>query len=56
MREYSTYLTGVKIADREEHNSWPDEEESADVDGDEHLTGIEIVKDYCECDGSGVMP
>ena len=32
--------TGVKIADRQEDNSWPDEEESADVDGDEHPTSI----------------
>ena len=35
-------LIGVKIADRED-NSWLDGEESADVDGDEHPTGIEIV-------------
>jgi hypothetical protein len=49
-------LTGVKIADREEDNSWPDEEESTNMDGDEHPTGIEIVKDHCECDGSGAMP
>ena len=34
----------MKIVDREEDNSWPDEEENADVDGDEHPTGIEIVK------------
>ncbi|OCH89615.1 TBC-domain-containing protein [Obba rivulosa] len=37
-------LTGIKIADRKEDNSWPDDDES--VNGDD----IEIVKDACECD------
>ena len=47
--------TGANIADRED-NSWPDEEESVDMDGDEHPIAIEIVKDHRECDGSGAMP
>lgn len=38
-------LTGVKIADREEDNSWPDDEEVKNT--------IEIVKGPCLCDGSG---
>lgn len=38
-------LTGVKIADREEDNSWPDD--------DEAKIGIDIVKGACPCDGSG---
>ncbi|KAF8896638.1 rab-GTPase-TBC domain-containing protein [Infundibulicybe gibba] len=38
-------LTGVKIADREEDNSWPD-----DSDEDAEDT-IEIIKDSCSCDG-----
>ena len=46
---------GQKKADMED-NSWPDEEESVDMDGDEHPTAIEIVKDHCECDGSGALP
>ena len=50
MWEYGTACFGVKIADREEDNSWPDGEESADVDGDEHPHGIEIVKNHCQCD------
>lgn len=41
-------LTGVRIADRKGDNNWPDGEESADVGGDEHPIGIEIVKDHCE--------
>ncbi|KAG6829677.1 hypothetical protein H0H87_010517 [Tephrocybe sp. NHM501043] len=40
-------LTGVKIADREEDNSWPDEEED-DAGG---KAVIDIVKGYCPCDG-----
>ncbi|KAJ7692151.1 rab-GTPase-TBC domain-containing protein [Mycena rosella] len=45
-------LTGVKIADREEDNSWPD-----DADDDAERPTIEIVKTECDCgegsDGSG---
>jgi small G protein signaling modulator 3 len=40
-------LTGVKIADREEDNSWPDDE---DVDGRPVKDTISIVKDSCPCD------
>jgi hypothetical protein len=36
-------LTGVKIADRQENNSWPEEEEEEE--------SVEIVKDSCDCDG-----
>jgi hypothetical protein len=36
-------LTGVKIADRQENNSWPEEDEEGE--------SIEIVKDNCDCDG-----
>ncbi|KAJ7149845.1 rab-GTPase-TBC domain-containing protein [Mycena crocata] len=38
-------LTGVKIADREEDNSWPEEEEEA--------ASIEVVKGECELCGDG---
>ncbi|KAL0945356.1 hypothetical protein HGRIS_000854 [Hohenbuehelia grisea] len=42
-------LTGVKIADREEDNSWPDD---ADTDGRSTCKEeIEIVKEKCDCDG-----
>ena len=58
-------LTGVKIADRQEDNSWPADagaRERDDEDDDESLGGdvrslsrksggIEIVKDECDCDG-----
>lgn len=37
-------LTGVKIADRQENNSWPEE--------DEEVASIEIVKGPCDCDGA----
>jgi hypothetical protein len=40
-------LTGVKIADREEDNSWPDDE---DVDGTAVKDTISIVKESCTCD------
>ncbi|KAF9007375.1 rab-GTPase-TBC domain-containing protein [Cyathus striatus] len=40
-------LTGVKIADREEDNSWPEDD---NVGGKEF---IEIVKGPCECNGDG---
>ncbi|KAI5892609.1 TBC-domain-containing protein [Schizophyllum commune H4-8] len=39
-------LTGVKIADREENNAWPEDE-----DGQLKET-IDIVKENCQCDGS----
>lgn len=39
-------LTGIKIADRKEDNSWPEDEGISD-------DAIEIVKDACDCDGSG---
>jgi hypothetical protein len=44
-------LTGVKIADREENNSWPDgaDEESGD-------DAIEIVKGKCSCNGGLDVP
>lgn len=38
-------LTGVKIADRQETNSWPEEDEEEEQDS------VEIVKDRCDCDG-----
>ena len=41
-------LTGVKIADREEDNSWPDDE---DVDGTPVKDTISIVKESCPCNG-----
>jgi small G protein signaling modulator 3 len=41
-------LTGVKIADREEDNSWPDDE---DVDGTSVKDTISIVKESCTCNG-----
>ncbi|KAJ6543632.1 rab-GTPase-TBC domain-containing protein [Mycena vulgaris] len=45
-------LTGVKIADREEDNSWPEDGDEVEV-----RPSIEIVKAECECgegsDGSG---
>ena len=40
-------LTGVKIADRKESNSWSDD------DDDEGKDVIEIVKDPCGCNGEG---
>ncbi|KAG1821031.1 rab-GTPase-TBC domain-containing protein [Suillus subaureus] len=40
-------LTGVKIADRKESNSWSDD------DDDNQKNVIEIVKDSCTCDGEG---
>jgi len=46
-------LTGVRIADRAEDNSWPDE----DDDGGEGSGGgkdvMEIIKGACTCDGDG---
>jgi hypothetical protein len=52
-------LTGVKIADREEDNSWPDDDDAGEEDG---ASGggiaagkgfIEIVKESCPCNGDG---
>lgn len=40
-------LTGVKIADRKESNSWSDEE--ADVS----KSVIHVTKEFCECEGHG---
>jgi small G protein signaling modulator 3 len=37
-------LTGVKIADRQENNSWPEE--------DDEGASIEIVKGPCDCNGT----
>ncbi|KAG6901710.1 hypothetical protein C0995_008872 [Termitomyces sp. Mi166 len=47
-------LTGVKIADREEDNSWPGEE--GEEGGDERKDVIEIVKGSCTCDGESPPP
>ncbi|KAJ2926842.1 hypothetical protein H1R20_g10246, partial [Candolleomyces eurysporus] len=42
-------LTGVKIADREENNTWPDEDDSSD---ESLKPTMEIVKDrVCPCNG-----
>ncbi|KAF8963126.1 rab-GTPase-TBC domain-containing protein [Flammula alnicola] len=41
-------LTGVKIADREEDNSWPDDD---DEDGAVVKNTIEVVKENCSCNG-----
>ncbi|KAI0763332.1 TBC-domain-containing protein [Trametes elegans] len=38
-------LTGIKVADRKEDNSWPEDDEETSVDA------IEIVNDSCDCDG-----
>ncbi|KDR78593.1 hypothetical protein GALMADRAFT_244042 [Galerina marginata CBS 339.88] len=43
-------LTGVKIADREEDNSWPDDDDDDDEVGGLKNT-IEIVKESCSCNG-----
>ncbi|KAJ6615893.1 hypothetical protein B0H10DRAFT_2039447, partial [Mycena sp. CBHHK59/15] len=43
-------LTGVKIADREEDNSWPDD---GDGEADDVARTIEIVKTACDCEGGG---
>ncbi|KAH9948602.1 TBC-domain-containing protein [Amylocystis lapponica] len=41
-------LTGIKIADRKEDNSWPDEEDAVED------VALEIVKEPCDCDGGDV--
>jgi len=53
-------LTGVKIADREEDNSWPDDDDADEEDGagGGGIAGagkgsIEIVKESCPCNGDG---
>ncbi|GLB44764.1 putative TBC-domain-containing protein [Lyophyllum shimeji] len=47
-------LTGVKIADRAEDNSWPPEDgEEEEEDDDGKGLSIEIVKESCPCDGDG---
>ncbi|KAI0656439.1 TBC-domain-containing protein [Cubamyces menziesii] len=38
-------LTGIKVADRREDNSWPEDDEDGVDDT------IEIVKEHCDCDG-----
>lgn len=43
-------LTGVKIADRKESNSWSDEDEGVGKNA------IDIVKGPCECHGLGSFP
>lgn len=39
-------LTGIKIADRKEDNSWPNDDGAVDET-------IEVVRDACDCDGTG---
>ncbi|KAG6897016.1 hypothetical protein C0992_004661 [Termitomyces sp. T32_za158] len=46
-------LTGVKIADREEDNSWPGEEGE---DGEGGKDVIEVVKGSCLCNGESPPP
>ncbi|KAI0648684.1 TBC-domain-containing protein [Trametes meyenii] len=38
-------LTGIKVADRKEDNSWPEDDEDPTADA------IEIVREPCDCDG-----
>ncbi|KAI0750042.1 rab-GTPase-TBC domain-containing protein [Daedaleopsis nitida] len=38
-------LTGIKVADRREDNTWPEEEDDVEA------IAIDIVKDACGCDG-----
>ena len=40
-------LTGIKVADRTEDNTWPEDEEDATA----HV--MDIVKDACDCSGDG---
>ncbi|KAF8193339.1 GTPase activating rab protein [Pholiota molesta] len=47
-------LTGVKIADREENNSWPDDDEEEDGAGPTNV--MEIVKESCTCSGELDVP
>ena len=39
-------LTGIKIADRKEDNSWPNDDGAVDET-------VEVVRDACDCDGTG---
>lgn len=55
-------MTGVKIADREEDNTWPGDSDDEDEDGDGDGNGlgvgkrkIETVKEGCGCDGTGFL-
>lgn len=43
-------LTGIKVADRREDNSWPDEEDEIDP-----TKGIDIVTGSCDCDSSDII-
>ncbi|KAG6867253.1 hypothetical protein C0993_005175 [Termitomyces sp. T159_Od127] len=47
-------LTGVKIADREEDNSWPGEEGEEGGEGGKDV--VEVVKGICLCDGEFPPP
>ncbi|KAF8885861.1 rab-GTPase-TBC domain-containing protein [Gymnopilus junonius] len=47
-------LTGVKIADREEDNSWPEDEDEEEDEGGSKT--IEIVKEPCTCSGELDVP
>ncbi|KAI0363868.1 TBC-domain-containing protein [Pilatotrama ljubarskyi] len=38
-------LTGIKVADRKEDNTWPEEDEDVSAES------LEIVKEPCDCDG-----
>ncbi|KAF8826359.1 hypothetical protein HHX47_DHR5000034 [Lentinula edodes] len=49
-------LTGVKIADREEDNTWPDSEEEDEGQDGQAKKSIQIVKEGCECNGDGNGP
>ncbi|KAJ3797579.1 GTPase activating rab protein [Lentinula aff. detonsa] len=55
-------LTGVKIADREEDNTWPDSDDDNEDDHAESGSGarekrsIQIIKEGCECNGDGNVP
>ena len=47
-------LTGVKIADREEDNTWPDDDEDEGFSAAKSILTIDVVKGYCPCDGTGI--
>ena len=49
-------LTEVRIADREEDNSWPDEDEEDEGEANGGKDVMEIVKGMCTCDGEGTIP
>ncbi|KAF9557102.1 TBC-domain-containing protein [Agrocybe pediades] len=48
-------LTGVKIADRQEDNSWPDDEDGGE-EGGMNKHKMEIVKGSCSCSGELYEP